>query len=129
MNVYRKSLVIQFMLFIVFFIIGANVIINHYLKAAMPWIGYVVISMLVIFGVVGFIIYRKPDTRVSVVTQKEMMLIRYLLYGYFFVYILQMILSSIEGVDLTILNISIGSVLMLIALYGAFLQYRILKIK
>jgi len=116
----------------IFFIIGANVIINHYLRESMPWIAYVIVALLVGFGVLGFIIYRRPDDRVSVVTPKEMKMIRYMLYGYFFIYILQMILSSIYNGNvevLTILNISVGIVLMSIALYGMFIQYRIVKTK
>ena len=127
MNVYRKSLVVQIMLFMIFFIIGANVIINYYLRESMPWIAYVVVVLLVAFGVLGFVIYRKPDDRVSVITPKEMKTIRYMLYGYFFVYIMQMILASLGTIDLAILNITVGVILMLIALYGMFLQYRIIK--
>ncbi|MBU1093390.1 MAG: hypothetical protein KKH01_02895 [Firmicutes bacterium] len=132
MNVYRKSLVVQLMLFGVFFLIGANVILTHYLSETMPWLTYVIISLLVVGGVLGFIIYKRPDTRISVVTPKEMSMLRYLLYGYFFFYILQMILSSVQVIKdsyLDLLNIATGSILMLIALYGGFTLYKILKIK
>ncbi len=132
MNVYRKSLVVQLILFIVFFVIGANMIITFYLSDLIPWIGYVLIAVLVGLGVVGFRIYRKPDTRISIVTQKEMKVVRYLLYGYFIVYILQLILSSIynDNMDLLqIINLAAGSILMLIALYGAYMQYKIIRIK
>ncbi len=130
MNVYRKSLVVQLMLFIIFFIIGANVIVNHYLRESAPWIAYVIVALLVAFGVLGFIIYKRPDTRVSIVTPREMKVLRYILYGYFFIYIVQMILSSrVVGSNLTLLNISVGVILMLIALYGIYLQYKIIRIK
>ena len=129
MNVYRKSLVVQMMLFMIFFIIGANVIINHYLRESMPWIAYIIVGLLVVFGVLGFVYYRKPDERVSVVTPKEMKIIRYMLYGYFGIYILQMILSSVGTINLEILNITVGVVLMLIAVYGMYIQYRIIKNK
>lgn len=129
MNVHRKSLMVQIILFIVFFIIGANIIVNYYLGESVPWIGYVVIALLVGFGVLGFRIYRKPDTRIAVVTQKEMNVIRYLLYGYFGVYILHFILSAMDTINLEIFSIAIGSTLMVIALIGIYLQYRIIKIK
>lgn len=132
MNVYRKSLVVQLMLFGVFFLIGANVILTHYLSETLPWLTYVIISLLVLGGVLGFIIYRRPDTRISVVTPKEMSMLRYLLYGYFFFYILQMILSSVQVIKdnyLDLLNVGTGSILMLIALYGGYTLYKILKIK
>lgn len=129
MNVYRKSLVIQFLLFIVFFIMGANVIVNHYFRESLPWLGYVLLGLLVAFGVFGFMLYKKEDTRVSVITQKELTLIRYLLYGYFFVYILQMVLSSVESIDKALLNISVGVILMSVSLVGAVIQYKILKVK
>ena len=129
MNVYRKSLVIQFLLFSVFFIMGANVIVNHYFRESLPWLGYVLLGLLVAFGVIGFMLYKKEDTRVSVITQKELSLIRYLLYGYFFVYILQMVLSSVESIDKALLNISVGVILMSVSLVGAVIQYKILKVK
>lgn len=132
MNVYRKSLVVQVMLFGIFFLIGGNVILNYYLGASLPWLSYVIIALLVTVGVVGFIIYRRPDTRVSVVTPKEMSLLRYLLYGYFFIYIVQMILSGVQVVRdnyLDLLNIATGSILMIVALYGGYILFRILKIK
>jgi len=129
MNVYRKSLLVQFLLFIVFFIMGANVIINHYFRESLPWLGYVLLGLLVIFGVVGFMLYKKQDTRVCVITQKELNLIRYLLYTYFFFYILQMILSSVESIDKMMLNVSIGIILMGLAAFGAWVQYKILRVK
>lgn len=132
MNVYRKSLIVQIMLFGIFVLIGGNVILNHFLGATLPWLSYVIIALLVVSGVLGFIIYRRPDTRVSVVTPKEMSVLRYLLYGYFFIYILQMILSGVQVVKanyLDLLNVATGSILMLVALYGIYVLFRILKIK
>jgi hypothetical protein len=129
MNVYRKSLLVQFLLFIVFFIMGANVIINHYFRESLPWLGYVLLGLLVAFGVVGFMFYKKQDTRVCVITQKELNLIRYLLYGYFFFYILQMVLSNVEAIDQMILNVSTGIMLMGLAAYGTWIQYKILRVK
>jgi hypothetical protein len=129
MNVYRKSLLVQFLLFIVFFIMGANVIINHYFRESLPWLGYVLLGLLVVFGVVGFKLYKKQDTRVCVITQKELNLIKYLLYTYFFFYILQMILSSVESIDKMMLNVSIGIILMGVAAFGSWVQYKILRVK
>lgn len=129
MNVYRKSLVVQIILFFVFFIIGANLIITYFFGQSAPWIGYIVIVLLVAFGVFGFSIYRKPDTRISVVTKKEMNLIKYMLYGYFGIYVLQLILQTISGMNLMILAVVSGVILMVIALVGMYIQYRIIKIK
>jgi len=129
MNVYRKSLLVQFLLFIVFFIMGANVIINHYFRESLPWLGYVLLGLLVAFGVIGYMLYKKQDNRVCVITQKELNLIRYLLYSYFFFYILQMVLSSVESIDKMLLNVSIGIILMGLATFGAWVQYKVLRVK
>ncbi len=129
MNVYRKSLMVQFLLFIVFFIMGANVIINHYFRESLPWLGYVLLGLLVAFGVIGYMLYKKQDNRVCVITQKELNLIRYLLYSYFFFYILQMVLSSVEAIDKMLLNVSIGIILMGLAAFGAWVQYKVLRVK
>lgn len=129
MNVYRKSLMVQFLLFIVFFIMGANVIVNHYFRESLPWLGYVLLGLLVAFGVIGYMLYKKQDNRVCVITQKELNLIRYLLYSYFFFYILQMVLSSVESIDKMLLNVSIGIILMGLAAFGAWVQYKVLRVK
>jgi hypothetical protein len=113
----------------VFFIMGANVIVNHYFRESLPWLGYVLLGLLVVFGVVGFKLYKKQDTRVCVITQKELNLIKYLLYTYFFFYILQMILSSVESIDKMMLNVSIGIILMGVAAFGSWVQYKILRVK
>ena len=129
MNVYRKSLMIQFLLFIVFFVMGAFVIAEHFLSESLPWIGFVLLAFLVIFGVYGIMLYKKEDLRVSVITQKELKTLKYLLYAYFAVYILEVFLSTNENIDQELKAIGIGAVLMGIALTGAIIQYRILRVK
>jgi cytochrome c biogenesis protein CcdA len=129
MKVYRKSLFIQFLLFIVFFLMGGNVIITHYFRESMPWLAYVLLGILILFGIVGFILYKKEDPRISIITEQEVKTIRYLLYGYFFIYILQMVLSNVATIDKELLNIATGVILMGIALYGAWIQYKVLRVK
>jgi hypothetical protein len=129
MNVYRKSLVIQLLLFIVFFIMGANLIVGAYLGATMGWINYVLLGVLIAFAVFGFVLYKKEDPRIVIMTPKEMNLIRYLLYGYFFVYIVHMILPSIITVEPKMLSLVVGIILMGIATYGVNMQLRLLKQK
>ena len=129
MNVYRKSLMIQFLLFIVFFVMGAFVILEHFLSESLPWIGIALLVFLVMFGIYGFMLYKKEDQRVSVITQNELKTLKYLLYAYFAVYILEVFLSNSESIDQELLAIGIGVVLMGIALVGGFIQYRILRVK
>ncbi len=129
MNVYRKSLMIQFLLFSVFFVMGGYVIVEYYLSQTYPWLGYALLAFLVVFGVYGFMLYRKEDQRVSVITQKELKTLKYLLYGYFFVYILEVFLSNNAKINQELLAIGVGVVLMGIAVVGGLIQYRILKEK
>jgi hypothetical protein len=129
MKVYRKSLVIQLLLFVVFFLMGAYVIAEHYLIADYQWLGYVLLGMLITFGVIGFYLYKKGDQRISVITEKEMKMIKYLLYGYFGIYILEIFLGSVKSINQDYLAIATGVILMGIALYGIYIQYKILKIK
>jgi len=129
MNVYRKSLMIQFLLFTVFFVMGAFVILEHFLSKSLPWIGIALLVFLIVFGIYGFMLYKKEDQRVSVITQKELKTLKYLLYGYFAVYVLEVFLSNSDSIDKDLLSIGIGIVLMGIACVGGFIQYRILKVK
>lgn len=128
MNVYRKSLVVQLLLFIVFIIMGGYTIIEFYFRADYPWIGYVLLGFLVLVAGLGFFLFKKEDKSVCVITEKEMLLIRYLLYGYFFVYVLEMILPSlIKTINQEIVTLIAGVLLIAIALLGTVIQLNILK--
>jgi hypothetical protein len=129
MKVYRKSLMIQFLLFIVFFIMGVNKLIITFFAPSASWLGYVLLGVLVAFAITGFFLYKKDDQRVSVITPKEVQTIRYLLYGYFFVYLIDMILPNVITIDPKIQGVVFGALLMGIALYGAFIQFKILKVE
>jgi polyferredoxin len=108
---------------------GAFVILEHFLSKSLPWIGIALLVFLIVFGIYGFMLYKKEDQRVSVITQKELKTLKYLLYGYFAVYVLEVFLSNSDSIDKDLLSIGIGIVLMGIACVGGFIQYRILKVK
>ncbi len=130
MNVYRKVLLVQLIMFSVFFVMGGYTIVEHFFRADYPWINFILLGLLLAAGVYGFQMYRKKDDRVCVITQKEVSLIRYLLYGYFLFYVLDIILPSVvPSIDRNLLAIVTGIILMGIAVYGIILQLRILKVK
>ena len=130
MNVYRKVLMVQLIMFSVFFVMGGYTIIEHFFRADYPWINFILLGLLLLAGIYGFQMYRKKDDRVCVITQQEVTVIRYLLYGYFLFYVLEIILPSIiPSIDRNILAIVTGIILMGIATYGIILQLRILKVK
>jgi predicted membrane channel-forming protein YqfA (hemolysin III family) len=129
MQAYRRSFIVQMILFVIFFMMGANVIVSYYFGELIPWLNYVVLGLLVSLGVFGLMIYRKKDDRLVVVTPKEINLLKYLLYGYFGVYLAHMLLQGVQTVPQEPLAVGVGLVLMGIALYGLFLHYRILRVK
>ena len=129
MNVLRKSLVVQTLVFVLFFFMGVYIIAEYYLQDQFDWIGFVLLGLFVIFGVIGFLLYRKKDNRISVITEKELKTIKYLVYGYFGIYILEILLSGVENLNKELLAILTGVLLMVIAATGFIIQYRILKIK
>ncbi|MDY0294276.1 MAG: hypothetical protein RBQ71_00540 [Acholeplasmataceae bacterium] len=130
MNVYRKSLLVQLMLFLVFIVMGGYTILEFYYRQEYPWIGYILLGFLLAVGGLGFYLFKKKDQTVCVITEKEMLVIKYLLYGYFLVYVLEMILPSIiKTINLEILTLVSGISLILIALVGTVIQLRILKHK
>lgn len=129
MNVLRKSLVVQTLVFVLFFFMGIYIILEYYLQDQFDWIGFVLLGLFVVFGVIGFLLYRKKDNRISVITEKELKTIKYLVYGYFGIYILEILLSGVENLNKELLAIVTGVLLMIIAATGFFIQYRILKIK
>jgi hypothetical protein len=128
MKVYRKSLIVQMLLFLAFFLMGGNVILSHFMPPSLAWINFVFLGILILFGVLGFFIYKRPNQDLCDITQNQISVIRYLLYGYFFVYITQMVLVNFnffkenEG-NMTTLYVITGVVLMMIALFGLVYQY------
>jgi len=135
MKVFRKSLVVQMLLFFAFLLMGGNVIFSHFVPTnELEWFYLVFLAIFVLFGVVGFVIYKSPNQQLCDITQRQISMIRYLLYGYFFVYIAQLVLINFNFFQAsqqrqTTLYIIAGSLLMLIALYGLFYQYSIITKK
>lgn len=128
MNVYRKNLFVQLLLFIVFIVMGAYTILEFYFRTTYPWMGYILLGLLLGVGAFGVYLYRKPDNKVCIITEKEMLYLRYLLYGYFIVYVIEMVLPSIiQTINQEILTLITGVLLILIAIAGTVIQLRILQ--
>ncbi|AUD62620.1 hypothetical protein BK010_03095 [Tenericutes bacterium MO-XQ] len=129
MNIYRKSLVIQLIMFIVFFIMGANVIVQHYVSSTFPAYNFIILGVLVLFGVLGFFLYKNSSDQILPITEKMMKIIKGILYVYLFVYILEMILSNMEQLPTDIVKIIFGSILMILAISGIYIQTVLLQKK
>lgn len=129
MNVYRKSLIVQLLMFIVFIIMGVNVIVQYYIGQSFPVYNFLVLGLLVLFGIGGFLIYRKASNEIQVITPKELKTLKILLYVYLFAYIGEMLLSGLEQIPTEIVKISFGALLIVVALIGVFIQYQLLKKK
>ena len=129
MNTYRKSLVIQLLMFIVFFVMGASVILQYYVAETFSAYSYIVLGVLVGFGVLGFIIYKKSSDEIAVITPKEFKTLKTLLYIYLFIYVGEMLLSGMESMPQDLVAIILGSALCIVASVGVFIQYNILKQK
>jgi hypothetical protein len=129
MQILRKSIVIQLLLFIAFFIMAINVGVTHFMGEKWPWLSYVLLGTFIGFIAIGIKVYRSTDSRTSIITKTELDLVKYLTYGYFGLYILQMILTSVvadEGI-LDLLVIFIVALLLGISGFGAYILKRILR--
>jgi uncharacterized membrane protein YsdA (DUF1294 family) len=130
MQAYRKSFVVQMILFVIFFLMGGNIILSYYFGDVLPWLNMVILVLLITLGVYGFTLYRKKDDRIVIVTPKEIALLKYLLYGYFGVYLANMLLGTVIPIPLfPLFTVVVGIILMLTALYGIYVHYRILKVE
>ncbi len=129
MNVYRKSLIVQLLMFVVFFVMAVNLIVQYYIGQSIPIYNFIILGILVLFGVGGFLIYRKASNEILVITPKEIKTIKVLLYVYLFVYIGEMLLSGLDQIPTEVVKIALGSVLMIVALIGIFIQYQLLRRK
>lgn len=128
MQILRKSIVIQLLLFMAFFIMAINVGLTHFMGEKWPWLSYVLLGTFVIFVILGIRIYRSTDSRTSLITKTELDLVKYLTYGYFGLYILQMILSSVVESEslLDLFVIVIVALLVGISGFGAYVLKRIM---
>ncbi len=129
MNVYRKSLIVQLLMFVVFFVMAVNLIVQYYIGQSFPIYNFIILGILVLFGIGGFLIYRKASNEILVITPKEIKTIKVLLYVYLFVYIGEMLLSGLDQIPTEVVKIALGSVLMIVALIGIFIQYQLLRRK
>lgn len=129
MKMLRKHLMVQFILFIVFFMMGANIIVGQLLGEQMPWLTYVILGLLFAGVILGFFVYRGKDTSFVTITEKEVAWLKYALYTYFIVYIVNMLASSIVPSARLIVGVVAGALLMVIAAVGIVIQIRIIRIK
>lgn len=129
MNTYRKSLIIQLLMFIVFLIMAINVVVQHFVIEQFPAYSFIILGVLVLFGIFGFIFYKKAPTEMAVITPKELKTLKTLLYVYLFLYIGEMLLSGIETLPRDIMVIGFGSLLSIVAIVGIVIQCKILQKK
>lgn len=129
MNVYRKSLAIQLLMFIVFFVMAINIIIQFYVAQSFPAYSFIILGVLVLFGVGGFIYYKKATDEITVITPKELKTLKTLLYIYLFIYIGEMLLSGFDQVPTEVVKLTFGSVLIIVSLIGIYIQLKLLSKK
>jgi hypothetical protein len=108
---------------------GANVIVQHYVSSTFPAYNFIILGVLVLFGVLGFFLYKNSSDQILPITEKMMKIIKGILYVYLFVYILEMILSNMEQLPTDIVKIIFGSILMILAISGIYIQTVLLQKK
>jgi hypothetical protein len=129
MQIYKKGLRVQILLFGIFVFMGLNIILNHYLLADFPWISFLGFPLLIAAFVFGIIMYRSKDQSVSIITPKEVKTIKYLMYGYFLIYLARLVIAGNQTVNQEIISLVSGIALMLIATVGIYIQVKIYKDK
>jgi hypothetical protein len=106
---------------------GANIIIQHYVSESFPAYNFIILGVLVLFGVFGILLYKNSSDQILPITEQVMKTLKGILYAYLFVYILEMILSNMEQLPTDIIKIGFGSVLMILAIVGIYIQTRLLQ--
>jgi hypothetical protein len=129
MQIYKKGLRVQILLFGIFVFMGLNIILNYYLLEDYPWISFLGFPLLIAAFVFGIIMYRSKDQSVSIITPKEVKTIKYLMYGYFLIYLVRLVIASNETINQEIVSLISGIALMAIALVGIYIQMKIYKDK
>jgi hypothetical protein len=129
MQIYKKGLRVQILLFGIFVFMGLNIILNYYLLEDYPWISFLGFPLLIAAFVFGIIMYRSKDQSVSIITPKEVKTIKYLMYGYFLIYLVRLVIASNETMNQEIVSLISGIALMVIALIGIYIQIKIYKDK
>ena len=127
MGIYRKNAKMQLVLFIAFFILGLNIILEYLLSDNISWYRFVPLALAIIFIGIVIFLYKTEDSKILQIEKKEFQNIRISLYIYFFVYIAHMIMSNMQNIDQFLLN-SISSVLLIvISSYGIYVHVKLLR--
>lgn len=129
MQIYKKGLRVQILLFGIFVYMGLNVILTHYLATDYPWITLIGFPLLIVAFVFGIMMYKSKDQSVSIITPKEVKTIKYLMYGYFAIYLIRLVIASNDTINQEVVSLVSGILLMLIALVGIYIQVKIYKDK
>jgi hypothetical protein len=129
MQIYRKGLRVQMLLFGVFAFMGLHVILTHLYEKDFPWLMYAGLVVLVLTFVIGLLMYRSKDQSVAIITAPEVKKIKYLMYGYFIVYLFRLVLTNRVDMNQDLIQIVAGVLLIGIAIFGIIVQYRIYQHK
>lgn len=127
MGIYRKNLRIQTILFVSFIILGINVALNYFLSDVAPWYSFIILGVAIGFIVWVIMIYKSEDAMVIEIDPKDYQAIRVSLYGYFFIYVIQIIMQSFESINQMILAIVAATLLTLIAVFGLLIHLKLLS--
>ena len=127
MNVYLKHFRMQRFLFLGFFFLGMFVLSKGVVPKETTWVNYVALGILVAITVVTIIFYKKAKDAIIFIKQSYFKTIKMILYGYFIVYVIQMILTTKPTTYQNLVSILAGTFLMLIALGGVIYQFLTVK--
>ncbi|MCF7931803.1 MAG: hypothetical protein K9K93_01415 [Acholeplasmataceae bacterium] len=127
MYVYRKHVIVQLVLFAAFAVMGIDIALGHFVFSGETWYPMAILVVLLMFFAGGLYLYKKRDERTVVITEMEMKLMKGALYAAIAIYLLEMILSGTAEAYQDLIRGTAAGMLIAIALFGVFIQIRILR--
>ncbi|HHT98591.1 MAG TPA: hypothetical protein GXZ79_00720 [Acholeplasma sp.] len=128
MYIYKKHVYVQLIMFGLFIIMGVNVLISALAQTleAQRFTTYITLGLLIILAGAGLLVYFSKSKDTIEISKKSLDHSKYVLYGYFIVYVIHMIVSQfdIKGFKM---GIVFGPILIVIAALGVLVQYQTLK--
>lgn len=129
MFMYKKVVWVQMIMFGLFFLMG----LNNLLKIIFPILNsnnialYITLGLFLIIAISGILLYYSKNKETVSVTKKDVDHSKYVLYGYFIVYILALFSDNLTIIKSFNLGYIFSPILMIIAFIGVLKQWMILK--
>lgn len=127
MGIYRKNLLVDLIISIAMIILGFKVSLLYFIPQAADVINLVYLGVFILLIALVVIIYRQNNQDVIGITEKEYKTIRFSVYGYFGIFVAQLIILGNASLYTLFWNLFFTGLMIFIGLFTLILHIIIIK--